>query len=82
MSFINGVQSSEESLTYYFRPAKPGTFEIPAFELTIDGETLKSNSPIVEVVSNPENLQQDPNTGRIEGRSLPKKQTKRKRFKI
>jgi len=83
MSFINGVKSSEESLTYYFKPTRTGTFDIAAFELTIDGKALKSNSPKVVVVPNPENLMQDPNTGRIEGRPLPKKKsTKRKRFKI
>jgi len=34
-------------------------------------------------VANPDNLMQDPNTGQIEGRPLPKKKsTKRKRYRI
>jgi len=83
MSFINGVQSSEESYTYYFRPSKAGVYQIDAFELTMDGQSLKSNSPNVIVVANPDNLMQDPNTGQIEGRPLPKKKsTKRKRYRI
>lgn len=83
MTFINGVQSSEESYSYYFRPTKSGTFVIQPFELTKDGKTMTSNSPKVVVVPNPNNLLQDPNTGQIEGRPLPKKKsTKRKRFRI
>lgn len=83
ISIYNGVQSSEYTITYYFRPLKTGTFSIDAFELEVDGKTLKSNSPKIIVVDNPDNLFQDPNTGQIEGRPLPKKKsTKRKRFKI
>jgi len=83
MSFINGTRSSEESYTYYFKPNKKGSFNIPPFETEIDGQTYTSNSPIVIVVDNPDGLHQDPNTGQVEGRMIPrKKSTVRKRFKI
>lgn len=83
MSIINGARSSEESYTYYFKPNQTGSFEIPAFELEIDGQSYRSNSLEVTVVDNPDGLHQDPHTGQIEGRPVPReKSTKRKRFKI
>ncbi len=83
MSIINGTRSSEESVTYYFKPNKSGKFQIPPFELTIKGQSYKSNSPKIIVVPNPDGLHQDPTTGQLEGRlNLPKKSNKRKRYKI
>lgn len=83
MSFINGIQSSEESYTYYFKPNTVGTFELEPFELDIDGKHYTSNSPKIIVILNPDGLHQDPNSGLIEGQPLKqRKLSKRKRFKI
>ncbi len=83
MSYINGARSSEESLTYYFKPDKKGSFKLAPFELEIDGKKYTSNNPKIIVIGNPDGLHQDPNSGQVEGRAiLQKKVSKRKRFKI
>ncbi|MBT8219679.1 MAG: BatD family protein [Bacteroidia bacterium] len=81
MSIINGQRSSEEIISNYYRPQKTGTFEIPGFQLERDDKTMYSNAITIVVVENPDNLQQDPNTGQLEGRPMVKKKV-RKRYKI
>ena len=83
ISFINGARTSEVVFTYFFKPNKTGKFEIPAFEMEIEGEVYTSNRPSIFVVDNPDGLHQDPVSGQIEGRPLNVQKTaRRKRFKI
>lgn len=81
MSIINGMRSSEETISNYYRPQKTGTFEIDSFDLQIGDQFYTSNAKTIIVVDNPDNLQQDPNSGQVEGRPKPKSKV-RKRYKI
>lgn len=40
-SFVNGRMSSSQSITQNYQPTREGTFQVPAFEMTVNGETIQ-----------------------------------------
>ena len=65
-----GMRSSEKSILYYVKsPESPGTYVLPSQRLIGEGEEIYSKEVVIEVLSNPENIQQNPVISREDPRS-------------
>lgn len=50
MNLINGQMSSSNSIIQYYKPSKKGTFSVPSFDITINGQPFASGGKRVQVV--------------------------------
>lgn len=50
MNLINGQMSSSNSIIQYYKPSKKGTFSVPSFDITINGQAFASGGKRVQVV--------------------------------
>lgn len=48
-NYINGRVSSEHSITQTYAPQQQGSFPLAPFEITVNGETLRSEGKIIKV---------------------------------
>ena len=49
MNLINGQMSSSNSIIQYYKPSRKGTFSLPSFQISINGQAFSSNGKEITV---------------------------------